>query len=111
MSLPSFLEALFEHGTVQVPQPLPIGADEMAEAQKTLAEFEKHYRMSVPESPPIFDVDAACRAADALYRICQCVVYRELDADGIVHPAVASLGGAPSPVAHYSADLVLRFLS
>jgi hypothetical protein len=110
MSLPSFLEALFEHGAVQVPQLAPIGAEETAEAQKTLAEFEKHYRMSVPESAPSFDVELAYRAAEALFRICQCVAYRDLDVRGVVDPVVNAQASAASSSAIYSADLVLRFL-
>ena len=110
MSLQSFLAALFDHGAVQVPQPVPIGGDELAEAQKALVEFEKVYRLSLPDSPPDFDVAITCRAAEALYRICQCFVYRDADVSSVVAPAVARLAGATTPSAHYSADLVLRFL-
>jgi hypothetical protein len=110
MSLTSFLAALFDHGAVQVPQPEPIAGDELVEAQAALGEFEKVYRLSLPNSPPDFDVDVACRTAEALYRVCQCFVYRDQDTKSIVAPAVARLPCATTPSHHYSADLVLRFL-
>ena len=101
---------LFENGCVQVPPAGPMTPDELDEAQHVLIEFEREYRMSLAGVPPAFDVKIGCQAAVALYRICQCLVYRELDPQEALFEPQSDYPAATAAAAHYSADLALRFL-
>jgi len=110
MSLPTFLTRLFENGAVQVPQFAPISRRERDAACETLIEFESQYRLSLAGIPPSFDPEIACEAAQMLYRVCQCLVYRELEPKEVLPKATLIAGPAGVAAMHYSADLVLRFL-
>lgn len=110
MNLPSFLATLFENGCVQVPPAGPISPDELDDAQRVLVDFEREYRASLAGVPPAFDVKIGSEAALAMYRICQCLVYRELMPQEVLSELPPGDGESTSPAAHYSADLVLRFL-
>lgn len=108
MSLTSFVKMLFEHGRVRVPEFAPLDREEITLARRELEEFEPEYRTSLPGTPPAFVPVVAVQAAETLYRVCQCLVYRHLVVAEVLPPAPS----APSPTAsdHYSADVVLRFL-
>lgn len=110
MSLPAFLATLFESGSVQVPQAREISRAEREEASEVLAEFERAYRLSLAGTPPAFELETACHAAETLYRLCQCLVYRELDPHLVLSPQTLPHGGPLTAADDYSADLVFRFL-
>jgi hypothetical protein len=110
MNLPSFLTMLFENGRVQVPPAGPITADELDEARRILLEFEREYRVSLAGAPPAFDVKIGCQSAVVLFRICQCLAYRELNPQELLADLLSNLGAANLAAAHYSSDLALRFL-
>ncbi len=110
MNFPSFLTTLFENGCVQVPSAAHIGRGELSEAQQVLAGFESEYRHSLAAEPPAFDVDIGSEAALLLYRVCQCLVYRDLDTNEVLPKSIADGRAGSSASAHYSADLTLRFL-
>jgi hypothetical protein len=108
MSLPSFLKMLLEHGRVRVAEFAPIDREERSLAQRELEQFESIYRTTLPATAPEFLGDAAVHAAERLYRVCQCLVYRDLPVDEVLPQTPPE----PSRTAavHYSADLVLRLL-
>ncbi len=110
MSLPSFLTRLFENGGVQVPQFAPISSREREAARQALNEFEPQYRLSLAGTPPVFDAGVGCQAAESLYRVCQCLVYRELDPKELLSGVPLVAGAAGTATLHYSADVVFRFL-
>lgn len=110
MSLPSFLNMLFEHGRIRVPAFAPVAEAEFADAREVLAEFETGYRQALPGEPPEFLVETACWSAAVLYRSCQCLVYRELDVQQTLPPQTTPVPGPRQAAQHYSADVVLRFL-
>jgi hypothetical protein len=110
MSFPAFLARLFENSGVQVPQFAPLSSGETEEARQVLVECERQYRLSLAGSPPDFDANIACQAAETLYRICQCLVYRELVPKDVLPAATPVSSPAGDAMAHYSADLTLRFL-
>src|SRR5262245_35056603 len=110
MSLPDFLTRLFEYGSVQVPRPEKIATREWETAREVLIEFERQYRLSLAGTPPAYDAEVGCRAAEALYRVCQCVVYRELNPQEVLPAAMLPPAGAAAAATHYSADLAFRFL-
>lgn len=101
---------LFENGCVQVPPAGQISSGEFDEAERVLVEFEREYRLSLVGAPPAFDVKIGCETALALYRICQCLVYRELIPQEVLSEPQPNHGAATSAAVHYSADVTLRFL-
>lgn len=109
MNLTSFLTALFESGCVQVPAGGETSAETLRAAEQILTDFEREYRCSLPGEPPTFNMAIACQAAEALYGICRCLVYRELDPEKVLsRPELDRAENTAT--AHYSADVVLRFL-
>jgi hypothetical protein len=110
MNFPAFLTMLFENGCVQVPPAAPISPTEFDDAHEVLADYERDYRTSLAGVPPDFDVKIGSEAALCLYRICQCLVYRELEPQEVLRETQSEGGVAASATAHYSADLALRFL-
>jgi hypothetical protein len=110
VTLSQFLERLFEDGRVMVSAPEPVPADELAEADGTLATLEAVYRRDLPGEPPPLSPPAARWAAVALFHACQFVACRNAD-EGMIAAAL----GSPVPAAetaslHYSVDLTFRFL-
>jgi hypothetical protein len=110
MNLPSFLTTLFENGWVRVPSAAPIGSSEIEAAKNVLVEYDREYRLSLAGVPPAFDVKIGCETAVAMYRICQCLVYRELMPQELLPELQLDEKRAASAVAHYSADVTMRFL-
>ena len=110
MNFPSFLTMLFENGCVQVPSAGPISPSEFEAAKNVLVEFEREYRLSLAGVPPAFDAKIGCETAVELYRICQCLVYRELMPQEVLPELQPDQRTATSAAAHYSADLTMRFL-
>ena len=108
--LPEFLQDLLNGQQVRVGEPRPISEGEMQEAGVIVSAFEQNYRISLPGNPPRFDAEAAAWSAAAVYSAACLVVYRDAG-----QPVLDELLGAKPPdggtaAAHYSVDLVMRFL-
>jgi hypothetical protein len=110
MSFSRFLTNLLDNGTVQVSKAREIPTDERDEAQRLLAEFERLFRLSLAGEPPPLDIAIAGAAAQTLYRLCQCLVHRELMPDQALAQGDRLPDAPGTASAHYSADLTLRFL-
>jgi len=110
MSFSRFLTNLLDNGTVQVSRAQEIPTEERDEAQRLLTDFEHLFRLSLAGEPPPLDMGIAGAAAQTLYRLCQCLVYRELLPDQALAQGDRLPDAPRTASAHYSADLVLRFL-
>ena len=110
MSFSGFLTNLLDNGTVQVSRAREIPSEERDEAQRLLTDFERLFRLSLAGEAPPLDIDIAGAAAQTLYRLCQCLVYRELMPDQALAQGDRLPDAPRTAGAHYSADLVLRFL-
>lgn len=110
MSLTSFLSTLFEDGCVQVPEWAPLTDDDRKAALHRITEYEATYRAALPGVPPEMDASRALAAAEAMFRACQCLVYRELDPQELLAASFVPEPGTRRPADHYSADLAYRFL-
>ena len=110
MGLAGFLSALFDGGRVRVGGGGALSAEELAEADEVLAEIEADVRTQWPCEPPGFSVEVGRWAAVTFYRAAQLAVFRDAD-EATIRQAMATPCPDGSPAsAHYSADLVLRFL-
>jgi len=110
MSFSRFLTNLLDNGTVQVSKAREIPAEDRVEAQRLLTHFERAFRLSLAEEPPPLELGLAVAAGQTLYRLCQCLVFRELLPDQALAQG-DRLPDAPRTAGdHYSADLTLRFL-
>jgi hypothetical protein len=110
MSITSFLEALFADGRVRVGPENSFANGELRNVDDLLLGFERVYRDDLPGSPPPLSLAAARHGAILLYRICQFLVFRDLDGDTIHRELNRDLQEKLSPSVHYSVDLILRFL-
>src|SRR5262245_4175102 len=112
VSLPMFLDALFDRGHVQVPQPDQLERlEDLRAAAEVLAGFEKQWRLEFPGEPPEFDEPAAMWAATVMYRAAQCAVFRNVAEETMRQGlSVACPPGGSIASQHYSVDLALRFL-
>ncbi|MFM9966372.1 MAG: hypothetical protein ACKV2Q_34785 [Planctomycetaceae bacterium] len=106
-----FLIALLNGERVLVPNLAEIGESELAEATRTLTEFERRYRTALPSTAPVFAVEVAVWGAQKFYRACQCLVFRDVSVQAIeaeLDP-ICPIPAAPASLA-YSVDLTWRFL-
>jgi hypothetical protein len=112
-SYSQFLESLLQEGRVSVPGYGPLHASDLAAAENELVAFERSYRLEMPSDPPEFVIAAAQWAGRSFYRACQFALYRDLGQQLLEDEFRGDAGGGleESPDAHYSVDLVFRFLS
>jgi hypothetical protein len=108
MSALLFVDALLENGRVRVSASRAAPADLGA----AVAALDHEVRPELAfDGPPALDVPVAAWALTILYRGCQSLVYRDIDADAVrdalSHPCPAA---EPSPSVCYSADLAFRYL-
>ena len=68
--------------------------EECREADQLIADFERRYREDLPGTPPPLSRPAAHYGAVVLYRACQFLVFREVDAGH--HPPRAERRSRPS---------------
>jgi hypothetical protein len=110
MSLTAFITSLLAEGLGAVPEPGEISAEERAETTEVLEEFERQWRLNVPGEPPPFYAEAAVWAAVRFYQASQYSVFRDEGPEFAFEPLnlASELGKLPS--AHYSVDLIFRFL-
>jgi hypothetical protein len=110
MSIHSFLSALFNDGRVRVDPLVAPTEEDLQQADELLAAFERQYRDELPGTPPPFARPAARQGAWLLYRVCQFLVFRDLDAETMRRELCHEPDAASSPSVHYAVDLTLRFL-
>ena len=109
MRLRAFLSELFNEGRVRVGPPQPALPDHDADAADWLIEFERQYRLELPDAPPPISRPAAMWAASAFYRACQFLVFRDIDAHTVERDLQRDPPGCDTST-HYSVDLTFRFL-
>jgi hypothetical protein len=115
VSLPEFLNQLFEQGRVVVGEPTSASRDaELRAADAILADWERHVRDEFPGQAPSLVLPAARWAAVMLYRGCQLAVWRQHTVEKVLSlpaPAAPEPGSQqPAASIHYSVDLAFRFL-
>ncbi len=136
----AFLDSLFESGELYVPRPDQTGTpaflgdgpsspgiagvesanvSEQTRTQGTVRKvpgrWEQIWRMQCPGDAPQFSVEVADGAAQVALAISQAIVYRETEIEETMRVIVGAgfaLDGLidECPSAHYSVDLVFRFL-
>jgi hypothetical protein len=110
MTLGTFLAELFENGRPKVPPPDELAEEELREAERVLVEFERHYRREMPGTPPALVVPPARWAAVEWFRVCQFLVFRDVDAELATRVLAIPCPAPRSPSTDYSVDLTFRFL-
>ena len=110
MSLPSFLNALFEDGRVSVAGVAVPSQEELAQGDEVLAAFEVEYRREMPSQAPEFSPAAARWAATMLHGACALTIFRDEDVATIEQTLDVPCPEPASPSVHYSVDLTFRFL-
>lgn len=107
---PEFLTSLFEQGRACVGRLAPIDADQIAAANQVLCRYEAIDRMQAPGEAPAFILPAASWAAQQFYRACQLAVFRQHNDEDVRRELDHPFAGAHDAAAHYSVDLVFRYL-
>ncbi|MFN0051044.1 MAG: hypothetical protein ACKV0T_02575 [Planctomycetales bacterium] len=110
MNFPEFLAALFEHGVVRAPPFGLLAPEELQAGRERLVTLEEEYRSTLPGDPPEFVPLIAEKAAVTMFRLCQCLVYRDLEVEPTLAANTQRLIPPASPASTYSTDLTLRFL-
>ncbi len=108
MDMRAFLQALFESGHVSVAPSLR--PEEQEDLTPAILEFDRVARLSLAGRAPELNLDAAGWAAERLYRICQLIVLRDLDAAQVAEVFRRTCPTPRSPETDYSADLFLQHL-
>jgi hypothetical protein len=107
MSALPFVDALLESGRVRVPSSRAAPAD----LEAAVAALDHEVRPELAFEAPALDVPVASWALTILYRGCQSLVYRDIDADAVRDALSQPCPAAePSPSVCYSADLAFRYL-
>ena len=108
MEMRAFLQALFETGHVSAPLTLSTG--EKDEITPQLLEFDRAARLNLAGTAPELNLAVAAWAATLLYRTCQLLILRNLDAAQVADAFLLPCPAARSPETDYSADLFLCYL-
>jgi hypothetical protein len=107
MSALPFVDALLESGRVRVPSSRAAPAD----LEAAVAALDHEVRPELAFEAPALDAAVAGWALTILYRGCQSLVYRDIDADAVRDALSQPCPAAgPSPSVCYSADLAFRYL-
>lgn len=110
MSLTAFLDDLLSDGCATLTRPVPVDADDRAAAAEVLRNFEQQWRLEFPGDPPDLVISAALWAAEMLFHACECLMFREIDEDGIYDLLGLTYSGARTAAEHYSVDLTFQLL-
>ncbi len=108
MDFSAVVETMLEEGRVIVTGPDPI--ESITEAAPVVEQFETRYRLNMPGEPPPLSMDAALWAVARFYQACQFLVFREIDAAIVTQGLAIPCPPTESASAHFSVDLVFRFL-
>jgi hypothetical protein len=111
MSIASFLTAIYDGNAATVPPRAPVDEREWTAASDVIETFDFVARTGLAYDAPRLVPVVARWAAERLYRACQFLVYRDVEADEVREGcAVPCPVAAVSPDVCYSADLILRYL-
>ena len=110
MSLSAFLESLLDNGRTRVSAFAELSDSERVATQELLTRFHRDYRATLPHTSPALDLEAACWAAERIYRACQFLVFRELGESLIQAELGIPCPQPTNPDTVYSVDLTMRFL-
>ena len=105
-----FLETLLGEGRAAVPALGPIPAQEKAASIDILVRYERLWRLECPSHVPDFNVEAASWAAEQFCLACQFAIFRSVDETSMRSALNGSPPNSADSSAHYSVDLVFRFL-
>ena len=108
MEFGSIVDTMLEEGRVIVTGPLPPEA--VTDATPVIEQFEARYRLNFPGEPPPLSMAVALWAVTRFYQACQYLMFREIDAEVVTRGLAIACPDAEPASAHYSADLVFRFL-
>ncbi len=109
MTLAEFLTRFQDTGEIRFTSPDPVSLDpgEEADAIQQLIAMDERRRLEMAHEPPPFRTEPGIWAARLTYRICQCLVYREIPAERIQVDLQEACPGDPGPARSYSVDLTL----
>lgn len=110
MNFGTFLIQLFADGEVALPSPGQLSAQELADGDAVLREHEAIWRLDQPAPMPDFDITAGRWGAVRIFRACQFVLYRDVDAGAIEEELAPAYPGEITPEVSYSVDLTFRYL-
>ena len=102
----SFVRSLAETGRIRVPPDEALPPD----IGDAVREMDAAARQEMAFDPPALDPPSAMWALTVLYRACQALVFREIDAASVERGLAAPCPQPPSPLVCYSADLSLRYV-
>lgn len=108
--LRTFVEELFVTGRVRLTTDKAPSDGDVGEAVATAVSFEQSLRLDVPGSPPDVDEAALAWALASFYQACQFHVYRHSGTTALGERFADTPPHGASARAHYSVDLVFRFL-
>lgn len=106
MSAIPFVHSLLEAGRVHV----PMRVEPPEDLEAAVAELDRAARPHMPFEAPALSPAAAGWALTVLYRGCQSLVYREIDAGAVRDALSRPCPREPSPEVCYSVDLSFRYL-
>ena len=110
VSLRSFLTSLSESGRVEVAVSKTPFEQVAGEADDLLLAFDRLAREQMAFTAPVYVPDVARWAAELMYRGCQLLVYRQLDAEMLKEALNIACPQPLSAAVVYSADLLLRYV-
>ena len=111
MALTEFLSSIRERGAVIVPAPpAPDQRLDDPTAVAVLQQLDAAARLDIAGDAPPLHLPTAHWAAAILYRACQFLAHRDVDANAVKQGLTIPPPAKPSPDVCYSADLLLRHL-
>lgn len=105
-----FWRSLVEDGQVGVFGASPPGQDEFKGLDTFIQEQDRDNRLHLPGTPPSLDIPAARWACLLIFRACQFLVIRDVDAEMVEADLTLPCPGTLSPSVIYSADIALSHL-
>lgn len=105
-----FLRELFTTGEVRVTVYAKRDWEFDADVNAVLQEWDVAARAELAGEVPALDIDAASWAARQLFKACQCLVDRDVDAAVVSAELSLACPVAHGPGTDYSVDLIYRFL-
>lgn len=109
--LADFLNALFDHGHLVLPEPTPDSLEgDLEQARAAMIELEASWRLEFPGAAPEFNCEAARWSSKMLYRAAQSMVFRAIGEDELKAGLAEPCPNGEAASLHYSVDLAFRFL-
>jgi hypothetical protein len=105
-----FWRSLVEDGHVAILHDAAPSAEDMSGLRTLLRELDRDMRLRLAFTPPALDLVTAQWACVMLYRACQFLMFRHVEAEVVDEALSLPAPGPMSPATIYSADLALRHL-